>query len=216
MTTQKQIEANRRNATKSTGPTTPEGKALSSRNALKHGILAQQVVIHGEDMNDFCDLEQRLIAEYRPEGVLERELVDQMVAILWRLRRLRKVEAGIFAVESDKPPLADIVELRLEFEECNSTEEEEDPEPPDETELSQLAEYDKVQRSLGLAFIRDGHGANAFSKLSRYEASSERSFYRALHELQRVQSARKGAEVPAPAVVDLNIDVGTVVPLDRS
>jgi hypothetical protein len=56
---------------------------------------------------------------------------------------------------------------------------------------------------LGLAFIRDGNGADAFSKLSRYEAGIERGIYRALHELQRLQAVRVGKEVPLPVVVEL-------------
>ncbi len=68
--------------------------------------------------------------------------------------------------------------------------------------------------TLGLAFLRDADGANAFSKLSRYEATFTRSIFRVLHELQRRQAARKGAEVPVPAVVDLNVDGGQSSPLD--
>ena len=62
----------------------------------------------------------------------------------------------------------------------------------------------------GLAFIRDGNGADAFSKLSRYESAIERSMYRALHELQRLQSERSGQDVPTPLVLDVELteDVG--------
>ncbi len=68
--------------------------------------------------------------------------------------------------------------------------------------------------TLGLAFLRDADGANGFSKLSRYEATITRSIYRVLHELQRLQAARKGAEVAAPVAVDVNVDVGPSSPLD--
>ena len=53
MTTEKQLRANRKNAKKSTGPNTPEGKARSSKNALKHGLLARDAVLPGEDPADF-------------------------------------------------------------------------------------------------------------------------------------------------------------------
>jgi hypothetical protein len=53
MTTEKQNEANRINAQKSTGPRTDEGKQRSSQNALKHGLLAKRSVIPGEDPAEF-------------------------------------------------------------------------------------------------------------------------------------------------------------------
>ena len=60
---------------------------------------------------------------------------------------------------------------------------------------------------IGPAFKRDSFGANAFSKLSRYEAGIERSFYRALHELQRLQTARHGGQVAAPVALDVSVAV---------
>jgi len=51
MTTEKQVQANHRNATKSTGPKSVEGKNLSSQNATTHGLLAKAVVVHGETAN---------------------------------------------------------------------------------------------------------------------------------------------------------------------
>ena len=64
---------------------------------------------------------------------------------------------------------------------------------------------------LGLAFIRDGNGANAFSKLSRYETTIERGLYKALHELQRLQAARHDeADVLPPPAVDVDVNVSAV------
>jgi hypothetical protein len=61
---------------------------------------------------------------------------------------------------------------------------------------------------LGMAFIRDANGANAFSKLSRYETTIERGLYKALHELQRLQAARRAeADVVPPLAVDVDVDV---------
>jgi hypothetical protein len=60
--------------------------------------------------------------------------------------------------------------------------------------------------TLGRTFIRDANEANAFSKLSRYEAAIERSLYRALHELQRLQAARRAdVNVPPPAAIDVDV-----------
>ena len=96
MTSQRQIEANRQNATQSTGPKSTEGKAVTRMNAMTHGILAKQALIPGEKENEFHDLRQQFLDELTPVGILERELIDQMVTTFWRLRRLRQTEAGIY------------------------------------------------------------------------------------------------------------------------
>ena len=76
MATQRQIEANRRNAQRSTGPTTPEGKARSAQNSLTHGLTAASVVISIEDRGDYEELRARLIAEHKPVGTQELFLVS--------------------------------------------------------------------------------------------------------------------------------------------
>src|SRR5918994_4522742 len=99
MTSDKQAQANRRNALKSTGPKTPEGKAAVRQNATKHGLLSQDVLLPEEDAAALEELGERLRAELQPVGELEGMLVDRIIAAYWRLRRLGRVEAGIFAWE---------------------------------------------------------------------------------------------------------------------
>ena len=99
MTSDKQFDANRQNALKSTGPKTPEGKAAVRLNALKHGLLSREVLLPGEDEEALRELGERLRAELQPVGELENLLVDRIIAAYWRLRRLGRVEAGIFAWE---------------------------------------------------------------------------------------------------------------------
>ena len=96
MTSDKQIEANRQNARKSTGPRTPEGKDRASNNAVKHGLLSQDVLIPGEDGAALRELSERLQEELEPVGELEDMLVDRIVAAYWRLRRVGRVETDIF------------------------------------------------------------------------------------------------------------------------
>ena len=68
------------------------------------------------------------------------------------------------------------------------------------------AERDAQTATLGRTLIRDAEGANAFSKLSRYESAIERSLYRALHELQRLRAARRAGDgVPPPVAVDVDV-----------
>lgn len=97
MTTKKQIASNRRNARRSTGPKTRAGKNASSKNALRHGLLAQQVTLPDEDGAAFQEFRQRLFAERAPTGPWEEVLVDQMVACAWRLRRAERMEAAVVA-----------------------------------------------------------------------------------------------------------------------
>ena len=68
MTTEKQIAANRRNATNSTGPRTSEGKQRVSRNALTHGLLSRQVVLQDEDREQFCEFQRRMLVDLAPVG----------------------------------------------------------------------------------------------------------------------------------------------------
>jgi hypothetical protein len=99
MTSKKQIEANRRNARKSTGPKTPEGKAAVHLNALKHGLLSQEILLPEEDEEALRGLGEQLRAELKPVGVLESLLIDRIVSGYWRLRRMGQVEVGIFDSE---------------------------------------------------------------------------------------------------------------------
>jgi hypothetical protein len=95
MATDKQTEANRRNAQKSTGPRTPEGKARSARNALKTGIHAELLVIYDEKAEDLEALAAEYYAEYAPVTPQERFQVDTMIQCEWYCRRYTWVEAQI-------------------------------------------------------------------------------------------------------------------------
>src|SRR4051794_16422397 len=97
VTSDKQARANRQNALKSTGPKTPEGKAATRLNALKHGLLSRETLLPGEDEEALRELGERLRDELQPVGELENLLVDRIIASYWRLSRLGRVEAGIFA-----------------------------------------------------------------------------------------------------------------------
>ncbi len=101
-----QVAANRRNAQKSTGPKSVNGKAVAKMNALKHGVLAQTVVVRGqqfkESAGDFKKLCREFYADLQPAGPLEEMLVDQIVQASWRLRRARSAESGEIALSVDE------------------------------------------------------------------------------------------------------------------
>jgi len=87
MTSLSQIEANRRNALKSTGPKTENGKQQSRRNALKHGLTAETVIEPLEDPEEYRAFEEAIVSEYAPQTPVEQELVHRLASLLWRLRR---------------------------------------------------------------------------------------------------------------------------------
>src|SRR5262245_13977003 len=98
-TSAKQQEANRRNALRSTGPRTAAGKEHVRRNAVKHGLVAREILIPGEDLEALEELARRMRAELHPVGAEEEALVERMIACCWRLRRPARVEAGIFVTQ---------------------------------------------------------------------------------------------------------------------
>jgi hypothetical protein len=102
MTTFRQIEANRRNATKSTGPVTEEGKQHSRCNAVRHGLTAETVIGALEDAEDYQAFEAAIVADYDAQSAVERELVLRLASLLWRLRRATSMETGLFEMQADQ------------------------------------------------------------------------------------------------------------------
>ena len=100
MTTFKQIEANRRNARRSTGPITEEGKLRSRRNALRHGLTAETVIGALEDAEDYKAFEAAVIADYDAQSAVERELVLRLASLLWRIRRATTMDTGLFDIQA--------------------------------------------------------------------------------------------------------------------
>ena len=96
MSSLRQIEANRLNALKSTGPTTPEGKQRSRCNAVRHGLTAETVIAGLEDSEDYKAFESAVISDYNAESAVERELVLRLASVLWRLRRATGIETALF------------------------------------------------------------------------------------------------------------------------
>jgi hypothetical protein len=96
MSSLKQIAANRRNALKSIGPTTSEGKRRSRCNAVRHGLTAETVIVGVEDPHDYEAFEAAVISDYDARSAVERELVLRLASVLWRLRRATGIETALF------------------------------------------------------------------------------------------------------------------------
>ncbi len=148
--------------------------------------------------------------------------MDRIVSVTWRLRRAGRIETGIYAWRkyslAFEAALADV----RSYEETTIPFALENLFPP-ETTISNEAEHSAARKrlyessnlvnsdlpALGRTFVGD---ANAFATLHRYESGLERSLFKALHELQRLQAFRHGKDVQLPVAVDLHGDSGGLTP----
>jgi hypothetical protein len=97
-----QVVANRSNAQKSTGPRTPEGKAVAAQNAVKHGLLAKEVVIKGEDPGALELYRDQRLEELDPVGPMEAMLAARVVRLSWRLQRAERIQGAAFEALEEK------------------------------------------------------------------------------------------------------------------
>ena len=95
MSSRAKRKANRRNAQKSTGPKTDQGKQRCSQNALKHGLRSKHPVIPGEDPIEYQHKLDELRADLRPLNALEDAIVEQIADTTWRLKRIARIEAAV-------------------------------------------------------------------------------------------------------------------------
>ena len=103
MISQKKLESNRRNAAKSTGPKTEEGKAIAKMNGVTHGLTCRQCpILPGEDEEAFREFRAQLIADLKPRGIMQREIVDDIVQIRWKLRRIANIEATMMQRQQEQ------------------------------------------------------------------------------------------------------------------
>ena len=195
MSTDKQIEANRLNATHSTGPKSQNGKDVVRLNGVTHGLSAQDAILPGEDHRTFTALAVAFYAALSPTGELQEFLVNRMVSSSWKLRRLNRIETDLFDYQAS----SDWV-----IKEDRTRNFGDDDHDPTIAVLSSEPPVPPRDIRLGLAFLR---GAGDFARLSRYEVRIERSFYRAFHELQRLQALAGGQSVPPPTALDVDVDV---------
>jgi len=174
MVTAAQIDANRSNAQKSTGPRTPEGKETASQNALKHGLFAREGVIRGEDEEEFEMHQERLLDQLNPAGALEEILAERIVDLSWRLKRAVQDQSEAFAALYDR----------------QTAEAEEPPEPAERA------------ATLGRMILEDFSRDAVLERLLRYERRIESSLYRTLNELRRVHDQVQKAALEDTATLE--------------
>ena len=129
---QKQAEANRRNAKKSTGPVTPIGKAKSARTSVRHGLFSTQVVLPHENEDEYLALKDELSETLKPVGAVEQMLVDKIALCIWRQQRLAHAEAARLSIQTQAKHIAKgVTQAIYDFPYLDSISEE-DLEPVDQ------------------------------------------------------------------------------------
>ncbi len=177
MATEVQIEANRANAQKSTGPRTPEGKAAVAQNALKHGLRARAAVLQGEDWEEYTCFREEMLAELVPDGVQERELAARIVDLTWRLRRAGRYQDAVFEALYDK----------------YAAEQKETDAGPD---LGASVPSDPV---LGRMLLADFTGERVLERALQYERRIESSLSRAKADLRQLRNQPRLVAPRGPA-----------------
>ncbi len=177
MTTDAQIQANRRNAQKSTGPKTAEGKAVVAQNTAKNALFAHENVIKCEKQTDFDVFRDELLAGLAPIGGVETMLAERIVSLSWRLRRVERMNSEAI----------DVMIAKIETDSSERRWRQEagllDP------------QSGKSERVLGWAMIKDFSGSNMLERRRLYEKRIESSLYKAMNELQKLQNMRKKEEM---------------------
>jgi len=170
MSSQLKSDTARANGAKSHGPVTPQGRAISSRNSLRHGFAAKSVVLPTESSHEFQALLRSYVVQFDPRGGVEQELVQTMVAARWRLRRIGNIETALLSTE--------LVRRAEDIDE----------------------EFENMKNVDRLAWIFEklaDHG-QALSLVVRYEGALNRSYDRAFKQLHILQSTRRRLQPNEP------------------
>ena len=181
MSSEKQVAANRKNAKKSTGPKTPQGKAKVAQNATKHGLTATTDVIQGESQEEFDAFKEALLDELAPKTMIQEILADRVVSLGWRMRRARHMHNQLInAIIADR-------NIRSEIFRCTPFPANRDP-----------------SLTLGCALKADYSDKKTLDRFALYERRTENSFLKCVNELDRRRrknpSSRVGLAPPCPGL----------------
>ena len=177
MASTRQVAANRRNGLKG-GVKTEEGKAISRLNARKHGIFA--CALTAEDSKDVCGIEDELIASLRPAGRVEEMLVEKLALTYLRMQRCARAEAEYHS---------------RTWEEPNAM-----------LERKAVADLEEKRRWGARAVpFKEQVFERMVKLIDLYDARLTNQFLKLIHEIERLQSLRKGEDAPPPVVADRDI-----------
>jgi hypothetical protein len=177
MATEAQVVANRRNAKKSTGPRTTQGRAVVAQNAIQHGLLARQDLITGEDPQQFELGRRETLGELAPVGVMETVLAERIVSLTWRLKRAQRLQNEVFDYLLARE-LKD--SMRGFYDELS---------PEEEERLRSKPDTDPGV-AVGRMVTWDYSHERVQDRLMMYERRIENSLYRTMNELHKLRLMR--------------------------
>jgi len=181
-----QIQANRLNAQKSTGPRTPEGKEKASRNAIRHGLLAREAVIQGENPAEFEVYREGMLQELTPAGAVEAMLAERVVGLSWRLLRAQRLQNAAFAALDDGEPEPLLEARQEEWKQIKGSE-------WDRSVTGVLNE----NATLAKLVVEDFAEARVLDRLLMYERRIESSLYRTMAQLRKERERRQARATAA-------------------
>ncbi|MFC1603494.1 hypothetical protein ACFL5F_00565, partial [Planctomycetota bacterium] len=167
--TKAQITAKKKNAKKSTGPRTDEGKAVSSQNAVKHGLFAAEAVITGENPADYEAYHDQFLAELAPFGMIETMLAERIVSLSWRQQRVERMQnqaIDVMIARDEPSPLSKQMQMML----------------PENHIDPRGAGPELV---LGRSIIKDLSNSRVLERLMLYERRIENSLQKTIHKLKK-------------------------------
>ena len=174
--------ANRRNAQKSTGPRTPEGKARSRLNGSTHSIFCKDLLLPGENERVFRQLRHAMLMRIVPQDSVELMLADRIVSATWRLRRLQEAESMLHHARTREVIDAELDLKRDEAEDAG--------ESFDETSFVSKIDPQAATAATILA-TRFSHDDATLERLSRYEQRLEFTIHRCLRDLHNLRARRE-------------------------
>ena len=184
---EKQREANRSNAAKSTGPRTPEGKARSAQNARKHGFTASTfAIVRLEDLDEIAHLKSDLIDVYQPINSQELFAIERIALAQQALLRAARLESGMFTTALDEAMDGDGQPLILLSRELTGD--------------IEITREQNRNYCLAEGFHRMARKYNCWSLFLRYQAQSERLYRRAVEEFERLKALRP--DLPNEPILD--------------
>jgi hypothetical protein len=208
MTSTKQIEANRKNAARSTGPRSEEGKKTAALNSLQHGLTAETPVLPTESPERHEEFRREMIKDLAPKGAVEEQLAQEIVDLSWRLMRGKTLELGVLArgvadvderFYRDRQRKIEVRESDVLAARAGIADNVIEVLHEDAHDVLSVYMSDAVaaQRSdevrLASAFVEDASGPNALGKLSRHETNLFRRRNQALATLAALQAERKNS-----------------------
>jgi len=178
MPTQAQTKANRQNSQKSTGPKTDEGKAVASKNAVKHGLFAAEAVVKGENPAEYEAYHDQFLAELAPVGMVESLMAERVISLAWRLRRAERMQNQAID-EQIEHYITNPLRRRSRMLMCQAQ-----GIPPDDPRRS----TDHLQ--LGRMATYDWSDSKVLDRMLMYERRIENSLNKTIHNLKKYQMIR--------------------------